>query len=234
MDIPGATEVVAGATLDISLDVSDPDGDVLAYFTFVNSRYIDGAGGVAFVAHEQTGPGLLRVTAPQRLGVWKAYVFVEDGHGNVGVETRSFRVVPPSVDGTNVAEGRPAAASSFQTTIDDFTPGRAVDGDLSTRWASEWSDDQWLQVDLGQPTSFDHVQLVWEAAYGRAYHVQTSDDGSAWTTVHTVTGGDGGVDDLDVAGRGRYMRLQLTERGTTYGYSLYEVGIYQAGSVATL
>jgi hypothetical protein len=118
MDIPGATEVVAGATLDISLDVSDPDGDALAYFTFFNSKYIDGAGGVAFVAHEQTGPGQLRVTAPQMLGVWKAYVFVEDGHGNVGVETRSFRVVPRSVDGTNVAEGRPAEASSFQTTID--------------------------------------------------------------------------------------------------------------------
>ena len=228
MDIPGSTAVVAGATLDIDLDVSDPDGDALAYFTFFNSRYIDGAGGVAFVEHEQTGPGQLRVTAPQMLGVWKAYVFVEDGNGNVGVETRSFRVVPPAVDGTNVARGRPADASSFQTTIDDFTPGQAFDGDLSTRWASEWSDDQWLQVDLGQPTAFDHVQLVWEAAYGRAYQVQTSNDGSTWTTIHTVSGGDGGVDDLDVAGQGRYVRIRMTERGTAYGYSLHEVGVYRS------
>ena len=42
-----------------------------------------------------------------------------------------------------------------------------------------------------------------------------------------MTGGNGGVDSLDVAGSGRYVRLNLTERGTEWGYSLYEVGVYQ-------
>jgi hypothetical protein len=67
---------------------------------------------------------------------------------------------------------------------------------------------------------------VWEAAYGKSYEVQTSDDGSTWSTVMTVTGGNGGVDDLDVAGSGRYVRLNLTERGTEWGYSLFELGVY--------
>jgi hypothetical protein len=33
------------------------------------------------------------VTAPQKVGVWKVYVYVYDGQGNVGIETKSFKVV---------------------------------------------------------------------------------------------------------------------------------------------
>jgi hypothetical protein len=161
------------------------------------------------------------------LGVWKVYVFAEDGEGNVGVETRSFRVVAPQVDGTNIARGKTATASSFDPWNGDWTPGRAVDGDPATRWASEWGPSAWYRVDLGSVQSFDHLQLVWETAYGKSYEIQTSNDGSTWNTIRTVTGGNGGVDSIDVSGTGRYVRLNLTERGTEWGYSLYEVGIYQ-------
>ena len=83
-------------------------------------------------------------------------MFAEDGKGNVGVETRSFRVVPPAVDGTNIAKGRPATASSFDPYNGNFTPGQATDGDYATRWASSWTDDEWIQVDLGSVRSFSH------------------------------------------------------------------------------
>jgi hypothetical protein len=53
-----------------------------------------------------------------------------------------------------------------------------------------------------------------------------SNDGTNWTTVYSTTTGSGGVDDFDVAGTGRYVRMQGVKRGTTYGYSLYEFGIY--------
>ncbi|MBD7982826.1 discoidin domain-containing protein [Oerskovia merdavium] len=201
-------------------------GDPINYVAFFNSKYIDGAGGLAWTALTQTAPGKFTVTAPERLGVWKVYVFAEDGQGNVGVETRSLRVVPPAVQGTNLALGKPATASSFDPWNGDYSAARAVDGDLGTRWASQWGPTAWFQVDLGSVRSFDHLQLVWEAAYGKSYEVQTSDDGSTWSTVKTVTGGNGGVDDIDVAGSGRYVRLNLTERGTEWGYSLFELGVY--------
>jgi hypothetical protein len=57
--------------------------------------------------------------------------------------------------------------------------------------------------------------------------VQASDDGTTWRTLRTVTGGDGGIDGLDVTSRARYVRLDLTERGTDWGYSLYELGVYR-------
>lgn len=41
-----------------------------------------------------------------------------------------------------------------------------------------------------------------------------------------MTDGNGGVDDFDVSGTGRYVRVHGTARGTGYGYSLYEFGVY--------
>ena len=225
MTIQGSTAVVAGSTVTVNAPATDPDGDAITYKVFGNSKYINDAGGLAELAFTRSG-STFTFTAPQLLGVWKAYVFAEDGHGNVGVETRSFRVVPPPVAGTNLALGRPATASSFDPWNGNWSPGQAVDGSYATRWASSWNDAEWIQVDLGATRTFRTVQLVWEAAYGKGYRVQQSADGQTWTTLATVTDGDGNVDTLAVNGSARYVRIQGVTRGTAYGYSLYEVGVY--------
>ncbi|MEV6752929.1 discoidin domain-containing protein [Streptomyces sp. NPDC051214] len=224
-----AGKVAAGSPLTLTTKVSDPDGDALSYEVLANSMYVDKSKELTPLAATDQGSGRLKVTAPDKPGVWKIYVKVSDGKGNVGIETRSVRVVVPPVDGTNIAQGKPATASSFQPGSGDCpcTAANAVDGKQNTRWASDWSDPQWLQVDLGSTTSFKHVQLNWETSYAKTYTVQTSDDGRNWRTVHEVRGGNGGVDDFDVNGSGRYVRINGTERGTGYGYSLYEFGIYK-------
>jgi exo-beta-1,3-glucanase (GH17 family) len=224
----GAGAVPAGRAVTLDVRASDPDGDPITYEVLDNSNYLDGSKQLNSLPFTSPGTGRLTFTAPDRPGVWKVYVKATDGHGNVGVETRSIRVVPPEVGGTNLALRRPATASSFQPSYGDCpcTAANAVDGDPATRWASDWSDPQWLQVDLGTRTSFRHVQLVWESSYAKAYTVQTSDDGQSWRTVRTVADGNGGVDDFDVTGTGRYVRVNGTARGTGYGYSLYEFGVY--------
>ncbi|MFB6786300.1 discoidin domain-containing protein [Streptomyces olivaceus] len=224
----GAGQVQAGKDLVLTARATDPDGDPVAYEVLANSNYIDQGKQLTTLPATDLGGGRLRVTAPDRPGVWKLYVKVTDGKGNVGVETLSARVVPPAVDGTDVALGKPATASSFQPSYGDCPcpAANAVDGNPDTRWASDWSDPQWIQVDLGTRTAFRHVQLYWEASYARDYTVQTSDDGQNWQTVATVTDGNGGVDTLDAAGTGRYVRVNGTARGTGYGYSLYEFGVY--------
>ncbi|MGW4438768.1 discoidin domain-containing protein [Streptomyces sp. NPDC004596] len=223
-----AGRVPAGRDLTLAVRAADPDGDPLSYEVLDNSMYIDKSKELTPLPFTDLGGGRLRVTAPDRPGVWKMYVKVTDGHGNVGGETRSVRVVPPTPDGTNLALGKPATASSYQAGYGDCPcpAGNAVDGDQKTRWAGDWSDPQWIQVDLGARTAFRHVQLLWEASYAKAYTVRTSDDGQNWRTVRTVTDGNGGVDDLDVTGTGRYVRVEGTARGTGWGYSLYEFGVY--------
>jgi len=228
MTLSRVTDVPAGGQFTVDVGVSDPNGDAISYQVKLNSKYIDNSGGLAAASFTRNG-NRLTVTAPGRLGVWKVYVYALDGRGNVGIETRSFRVVPPPVAGTNVARGRPATASSYQQVGDGapFPPSLAVDGNVATRWASDWSDPQWIQVDLGAVTPLHHVQLIWEGAYARAYELRLSDDGTTWRTAYSTTTGDGGVDGIDLAASARHVRVHGTARGTGWGYSLYEFGVYR-------
>ncbi|MEV7276405.1 discoidin domain-containing protein [Streptomyces sp. NPDC093111] len=125
-----------------------------------------------------------------------------------------------------LSRGKPATSSSDEDGT--LGPAKAFDGDPATRWASaEGSDPQWLRVDLGAPATVSRVRLSWEAAYAKAYRVEVSADGATWTALATETAGNGGTDDwTGLAGKGRYLRVYGTARGTSYGYSLYEVEVY--------
>ncbi|MEN3615547.1 discoidin domain-containing protein [Plantactinospora sp. ZYX-F-223] len=119
-----------------------------------------------------------------------------------------------------ISQGRPATASSTEGGA--FTASAAVDGNTGTRWSSAFSDPQWIQVDLGASATISQVVLRWEAAYGRAFQIQVSDNASSWTNVYTTTTGTGGTQTLNVSGTGRYVRMYGTARATGYGYSLWE------------
>ncbi|MFJ2814858.1 discoidin domain-containing protein [Streptomyces sp. NPDC087294] len=130
----------------------------------------------------------------------------------------------------DLAGGRPAQASSSESNpVTSYQPGRAVDGDRATRWASDWSDDQWWQVDLGATHRVGRVTLDWERAYGKEYRVELSTDGVNWTTAWSTTAGDGGLDTARFTGTpARYVRVHGLQRGTEWGYSLYEVTVHSS------
>ena len=128
-------------------------------------------------------------------------------------------------DGRNLALGKEASASSQEN--DGASAAMAVDGSDTSRWSSEWEDDEWIMVDLERVYRIDEVRLIWEAAYGNAYEIQVSEDGVSWTTVYTETNGDGGTDSIllsDVTAR--YIKMQGQGRATGYGYSMYELQAY--------
>jgi hypothetical protein len=129
---------------------------------------------------------------------------------------------------TLLSQGQPATASSIQSS--SYPASNAVDGNLSTRWSSAFSNPQWLQVDLGASASVSKVVLYWEAAYGKAFQIQTSPDGTNWTTIYSTTAGTGGTQTLNITGTGRYVRMYGTQRATGYGYSLWEFQVY--GTIA--
>ncbi|MEV5953268.1 discoidin domain-containing protein [Streptomyces sp. NPDC051987] len=123
-----------------------------------------------------------------------------------------------------LSQGKTATASSEENA--GTTAANAVDGNTGTRWSSAFTDDQWLQVDLGATAQVSQVVLTWETAYGKDYKVQISSDGSNWTDLQSVTGGDGGTDTLSVSGQGRYVRMLGVHRATQWGYSLWEFQVY--------
>ncbi|SDI36984.1 hexosaminidase [Actinokineospora alba] len=137
---------------------------------------------------------------------------------------------PSTAQPGNLAFGKPVTVSSTETP--SFPGSQAVDGDYATRWSSGYTDGERITVDLGSTKPISRVKLTWEAAYGRGYRVETSNDGTTWTAIHTTTAGDGGVDDLTgLSGSGRYVRMQGTQRATTYGYSLHEFEVYSPSPV---
>jgi hypothetical protein len=126
--------------------------------------------------------------------------------------------------GTNLAYNQPAYASSTQGS---GTPAAAAaDGNFNTRWSSAYADPQWLLVDLGATHTISKVVLYWESAYAKAFQIQTSPDGTNWTTIYSTTTGTGGTQTLNVSGTGRYIRMYGTQRATGYGYSLWEFQVF--------
>jgi hypothetical protein len=127
-----------------------------------------------------------------------------------------------------IAKGCPVKASSALTKDGQTYPAAdAVDGQPATRWSSEFSDPQWIAVDLGTPRRISRVELQWERACAKAYAVEVSDDGQQWKEVYTTDAAPGGTEliKFDPA-TARWVRLNLTKRATPYGYSLWEFRIF--------
>jgi type 1 glutamine amidotransferase len=144
--------------------------------------------------------------------------------------TRSFNVRSADSDTGDV--GTPALIVITEPVVtSSYLGGRvganAVDDDLGSRWESEFSDPQFIQLDLGESTLVTRVVLDWEAAYGRGYSIDISEDATTWTTIYSTTTGDGDIDDIELnAQQGRYIRMYGTERSTAYGFSLYDFDVY--------
>ncbi len=171
-----------------------------------------------------TATGLISGT-PTTAGSSSTVVTAKDGTGATGTAAFSWTVAAAGgCSTTNAALNKPVTASSQENA---GTPAaNAVDGNAGTRWSSAFADPQWLQVDLGATRTICRVALTWETAYATAFQIQTSNDGTTWTSIYSTTTGTGGTQSLTVAGTGRYIRMYGTARATQYGYSLWEFGVY--------
>ena len=129
-----------------------------------------------------------------------------------------------------LSQGRPVTASSAEGNA--YAATAAVDGNDQTRWSSAFADPQWIQVDLGAPASLDRVVLKWERAAARAFQIQVSADGKAWTSVYQTTTGAGGTQTIATRTTARFVRMYGTARTTAYGYSLFEFQVFGGTSSA--
>ncbi|HWY32531.1 MAG TPA: glycosyl hydrolase [Candidatus Acidoferrum sp.] len=156
------------------------------------------------------------------------YYYVVSATDGINVSSNSIEVsAMPVLSHVNLAPNQPTTVSSWQNNGGYYPGSYAVDGNLATRWASAWSDPQWIYVDLGAIYNITEVELYWESAYATGFQIQVSLDSTNWSNIYSTTSGLGGVQDLTgLSGSGRYVRMYGTARGTAYGYSLYEFQIY--------
>ena len=130
----------------------------------------------------------------------------------------------PNAQAVSLTVGRPTIGSSEnQGNEAKF----ATDNDPQTRWESQWSDPQWLAVDLGKETTIARALLSWEPARASAYAIQVSDDAKTWTTAASVNKSQGIYDAVRFPPvKARWVRVYGTKRATQFGYSLYSFDVY--------
>ena len=125
----------------------------------------------------------------------------------------------------NIAYHKKAVASTVSNDAGDA--GAATDGSSGSRWSSQYSDDQWVYVDLGEFREIATIHLNWEAAYASAYKLQISGDAQDWKDVHATSNGKGGHEEISFTPvQARYVRMLGEKRATQYGYSLYDFEVY--------
>ena len=143
-------------------------------------------------------------------------------HSGSNTATHCF-TIPFYKDSRNIAIHKPAVASSSGS----GSPEEVTDNDITSRWSSDSSDDQWIYIDLLQPENVFGVSLNFEEAYAKKYKIQVSYDAETWTDVAAVEKGKLGINELyfdDV--EARYVRMQGEERGTSWGYSLWDFKVF--------
>lgn len=137
------------------------------------------------------------------------------------------------------------ATATSQTMVPPLTnwqPSNAIDGDRTTRWASDSAPDclpkpcsydptnDYLQVEFAEPHPIHHVDIYWETARPERYAIQVSQDGTHWIDVVRVVGAPpvGPPDSHMVAVEDpvKFVRMQGLERATAWGYSIWEMNIW--------
>jgi predicted alpha-1,2-mannosidase len=182
--------------------------------------------------------GALVYTMAASPGTWGT------GAGDVPPSFTAGAAPPPPAPalGANLALGRPVTASAACATTE--SAANAVDGSLAnnSKWCSVTAGAS-LQVDLGssqQVASFvvKHAGLGGETTGWNtgAFAIDTSTDGSTFTTVVNVTGSRSSRTFHPITARtARFVRLRSltpTNNGNT-ATRIYELEVYGAGTTGT-
>lgn len=125
----------------------------------------------------------------------------------------------------NLAFGKKAYASSISKDAGD--PEAAIDASDGSRWAADMNDDEWIYIDLEEPTEIASIILNWESAHAKSYKLLISDDAQNWKEIYANQDSKGGVEEIKIKPvRTRYVKMQGLQRATMWGYSLYEFELY--------
>jgi len=136
-----------------------------------------------------------------------------------------FEVELLDAAGVNIAPSAEASAATVQT--DDYTAQKAVDGDLGTRWSSQFQDNQWLSLHFSAPQNISRAKLHWETASARSYQV---------IALETVAqqAGTGAIDTVNFTARKtRYVCVHgLEPNAGTGNHHISEIRVFHSSQPA--
>ena len=124
---------------------------------------------------------------------------------------------------------RVVASSTHRGAGSEGEPKALVDGDLTTRWSSDYASPQQIEIYLKEARKLDRLRIHWEQACATKYRLSVSSDGKDWKRVHLYFNDkvkpEDRVDEVDLRGISAGMiRLELLSNvNTNWGYSIYEM-----------
>jgi hypothetical protein len=132
-----------------------------------------------------------------------------------------------------------ATASSYYSTL---TPNQVIDSIETTNnfWGTNGVSTsgqlpQWIQLDLGTPTSINQVITHFYDGDTRTYtyYIQVSTDGSTWTTAVSTKTGNSITTDTFTQTTARYVRLTVTGNTANNAAQIEEIKIYLTTGATT-
>ena len=136
-------------------------------------------------------------------------------------------------EGELLSLNKPTTTSSVSSKAPTFVGSLAVDGDLSTRWASNRnSNDEWISVDLEKYSRIDAIEVNWENSCSDDYTIEVSSDNTNWKTVKQLQTDKNLKDEINFSESvyGRFVKIHSHKsrliNGINYGINIFEIKVY--------
>lgn len=147
----------------------------------------------------------------------------------VSLNETVFIEVPVNVLLENYALNKNIETSSSKDGAGDL----AVDGDYSTRWGSDYSDDQYIIVDLGEVQTIDTVKIFWEQSRAVNYDLEVAGEDKQFKVIkemRNITGTTEDIIQIDPV-EARYVKMNGKNRSNSWGYSIFEIEVYNNSQI---
>jgi F5/8 type C domain len=113
------------------------------------------------------------------------------GKGSVWLDELTFEELPPAKPYAREPDVTATSSASGSE------PRRALDANSRTAWESgTGGGEQFLSIDFLEKREFGGLVVEWGDLFPRDYVVEASEDGSSWTVLRKIEGGNGGRDYL--------------------------------------
>jgi len=138
---------------------------------------------------------------------------------------------PLTCDPANVALNQPVTSSSDESGT--FPASAVNDGDLNTRWASGFTDNESITINLGGSWPLCRATFHWfNDTYPSSFAIDISNDGTTFTQDTVLTGNTYAYNVINLTGSAQYVRMRgITRNNTTVGYSLEEFLVTASGTL---
>lgn len=165
-----------------------------------------------------------RAQQPYGISIFEFSVYGTGGTGTPPKPAAANLALNRAVTVSSLEKDEPSKSAEDRDKMEEknYLAKNATDGNKDTRWSSIYKDNESIYVDLGQEYEIGSVLLNWEAAFGRAYDIQVSNDAKHWTTSFRQLNGNGGKETIPLYAKTRYVKMTGIGRGSSNGYSLFE------------